>query len=303
MRQLSGKFDALFLNLLWSLWTELGVQGTQQHHQQTLIFPEELIVVTAIMMDQDPRLRDESLDWCAQYHQFVATSRLRAIVTQFGDVACAPFSRYAATVNALANAHWPLFADAHPLKIHRAQKSTLRNTSPAVLDIRSRALFGTGARADIVAFFLCQPESHFAASDLGVIGYSKRNLSAILDDFCLSSLFEKFLQRNQWRYRMSKRASLQQILGPIPLSAPLWAVIFHCLVQIRCCVDRIKNMAESSQAIELHTLLLHLQNQLSQLHITVPAMQSDTHMYLASFHKWLLELFAEGGFSRGSCAQ
>ncbi len=48
-------------------------------HHNILFAPEELILLTALIGEYDPRLRDEALDWCVRYHQFISVSRLRVL--------------------------------------------------------------------------------------------------------------------------------------------------------------------------------------------------------------------------------
>jgi hypothetical protein len=83
MLPLSRELDKLLLDLVWSLWTELGVAGIKRKHQKFLINLEELIILTVVLAEIDPRLRDESLDWCSQYHHFISTSRLKSIIKIF----------------------------------------------------------------------------------------------------------------------------------------------------------------------------------------------------------------------------
>jgi len=52
--------DSQLLDLAWSLWTELGVAGHQRKHRQCVILPEELILLTAAIAEEDPRLRETS---------------------------------------------------------------------------------------------------------------------------------------------------------------------------------------------------------------------------------------------------
>ena len=187
------ELDQLLLDLAWSLWTELGVAGVKRKHQKFLITLEELVILTVALAEIDPRLRDESLDWCSQYHHFISISRLKSIMKSFGSLS-EPFSIYSATLNSLSGTAWPLFQDSSPLRCTLSHKSCLRPLeSPALLNIRARSIFGTGARADLITFFLTHPKSDFAASDVAEIGYSKRNLAEILEEFCFSGLFDKFL--------------------------------------------------------------------------------------------------------------
>ena len=215
MITLKKQLDQLLLDLTWSLWTELGVAGVKQKHQHVLILLEELIVLTAVLADIDPRLRDESLDWCSQYHHLVSISRLKLLMGEMSSSTCASLSKYCSSLNSMVGTKWPLFDNSSPWKIRLSRKSCLRPLeSPALLNIRARSLFGANARADLVTFFLTHKQSDFAISDLTELGYSKRNLANFLEEFSSSGLFEKHLLRNQLRYRLVKNDRLASILSP-----------------------------------------------------------------------------------------
>ena len=72
---------------------------------------EELIILTAVIAESDPRLRDEALDWCSRYHHFVSISRLRTLVKTFGEPVYMPFSVFAMTLNSIAQSNWPIFSN------------------------------------------------------------------------------------------------------------------------------------------------------------------------------------------------
>lgn len=285
------KLDHFLLDLCWSLWTELGVAGVKRKHQNSLIYLEELILLTVALADIDPRLRNESLDWCSQYHRFLSISRLKSIIKGFGDSLNVPFSIYSTTLNSISNAVWPIFVDSSPIKLTLSHKSCLRPLeSPALLNIRARSIFGTNARADLLTFFLTHKNSDFAVSDVTEIGYSKRNLADILEDLCLSGLFDKYLVRNHQRYRLVKNEQLIKALGPIPKFAPSWRLILEMLLPIRDCVKRIQSYSESTKVVEIRNLLTTLQKKLQRLNLTPPTFQTDFHAYLNAFDEWLLEI-------------
>jgi hypothetical protein len=219
----------------------------------------------------------------------------------FGNSLVEPFSSYAATLNAFARTTWPLYIDASPLKFVPSRKSCLRPLeSPALLNIRARSIFGTGARADLVTFFLTHIKGDFSASDMTEIGYSKRNLAEILEELCLSGLFEKFALRNQQRYRLARNSHLIKALGPIPEYAPSWQLIFEILLLLRDCIKRTENSSESTRAVEIRNLLQTLKQNLQKLNLTPPPFQTNFHAYLNSVGAWLLEIarkFAQGDFS------
>ena len=75
----------------------------------------------------------------------------------------------------------------YPLDFKPSGKSSPpRCETPALLGLRLRALFGVGARADLLTFFLTQKKTIFTASDTVEIGYSKRSLADLLDNFVQS---------------------------------------------------------------------------------------------------------------------
>lgn len=300
MLSLSKQLDHLLLDIVWSLWTELGVAGVKSNHRNVLITLEELILFTAVLSEEDPRLRDESLDWCAQYHHFVSISRLKTILKDFDHALDAPFAQYSATLHMLARTAWPLYLEAKPLRVTLSRKSSLRPLeSPALLNIRARSIFGTGARADLVTFFVLHPKMDFAVSELTEIGYSKRNLAEILEEFSSSGLFSKFLHRNQLRYSLSKNEPLVAMLSPIPEFSPSWRLILKLLLSLRICIKRTESRSESSKLVEIRNMLLSLQNHLTRLNLTPPSLQGN---YLGAFQEWLLTWvgrMAQGIFTDG----
>src|SRR5437016_5472085 len=134
MKALSKKLDLLLIDAAWSQWTELGVRGVKRQHQKFLIVPEELLVLTSIVAELDPRLFDEALDWCSRYHHFVSISRLKVIAKSFGDSVTKPLSMFSAALNSISRTHWPLFTHAMARKVVPSGKSKLPALkSPALL--------------------------------------------------------------------------------------------------------------------------------------------------------------------------
>lgn len=302
MHPLSRRLDQALLDLAWSLWTELGVSGVIRRHQNVLISLEELILLTSVLSEIDPRLFQESLDWCSQYHRFVSVSRLKCIMKSLGESINLPFSVYASTLNKYSRTVWPLPLDIPPLKFTPTGKSCLRPLeSPALLNIRVRSLFGPGARADLVTFFLTHPKSNFAVADLVEIGYSKRNLAEILEEFSLSGLFERSMQRNQQRYRLARNDRLIKVLVPVPRQTPSWSLILKFSLSIRQCIKQIENYSESTRVVEIRNLLIEHKDDLDKLGIISPVFQRGFQEYLTAFDNWLMRIFdkfAHGDFDK-----
>ena len=68
------------LALAAGAWSELGVSGWISSHADWAIDPEPLILFTVWLGDADPRLRDESTDWCVQNWRFISKARLKNLL-------------------------------------------------------------------------------------------------------------------------------------------------------------------------------------------------------------------------------
>jgi hypothetical protein len=67
------------LDLAWSHWAALGVAGAVPAADVPVDL-EALLVLTADLAPEDPRLRDEALDWCNRFHGFASKPRLKQLL-------------------------------------------------------------------------------------------------------------------------------------------------------------------------------------------------------------------------------
>lgn len=302
MQNLSQKIDQHLVDLAWSLWTELGVAGTKRQHQSCLIALEELILLTAVLAEVDPRLRDEALDWCSRYYHFVSISRLRTLLSSLGEFFLEPFSAFAATLNSVCRANWPVLTSITPLKFKPSGKSkSPRCELPALLCLRLRALFGVGARADLMTFFLTESRTALNASDTTEIGYSKRSLADLLDSFVESGLFNVIASRNQRHYSFLKRDEMSKILGLLPEVVPSWRHVLEMVLPLRRCIQQVENQSIGTKVTEIRNCLDQVEDKLQKLKLIPPPMQSDFLAYWDSFESWILkvvESYALGDFGK-----
>ncbi|MDQ2942896.1 MAG: hypothetical protein M3R21_04400, partial [Candidatus Dormibacteraeota bacterium] len=141
MTRLSHEVDRLALDLAWSLWAELGVDGMARHHDWQAIDLEALIIFTASLGDADNRLRASTIDWCITNARFASAFRLRNLADQASSATRAAFGRFAATVRAHSKAPWPGHGD--PLTLFHPERigsPDLRR--PSLIQLRLRALVG-----------------------------------------------------------------------------------------------------------------------------------------------------------------
>ena len=162
MTHLNDEIDGLALDLAWSLWSELGLDGGSRRHDWQAIDLEPLIIFTAYVGNKDSRLRANSMDWCVANARFASAFRLRNFAQQASLATREAFGRYAATIKVHANVAWPSQGD--PLAIWTAElmgEPDLRR--PSLIQLRLRALVGVSARAEILKLMLADPERGQAA--------------------------------------------------------------------------------------------------------------------------------------------
>ena len=296
------QIDRIFITLAWRLWNTLGVAGDGPQYQDYYIDLEALILLTASLGKSDPRLLEESLDWCSKFHDFVSISRLRTLIEELGEQIHTPFSLFAETLNSVSQAKWPTFAKASPLRATLKRKSQPPNCKiPALLGLRLRALFGVGARADLAAFFLTQSSKSFAASDTVEIGYNKRTLVDILDSFSETGLLTCSTVRNQKQYQLAKREQLISFAGELPNLVPNWRSLIVVFITVRVTLLKHQNHSISSTVVAIRNVLSSLQDHLQKLNISPPPLPSDLKHW-ESFIHWttdlLKSLLNEGNFRR-----
>jgi hypothetical protein len=295
MTSVCSELDKNLARLAWSLWTELGVAGLERKHQSFAVAPEELIILTSMLADFDPRLRDEALDWCTRYHHLLSPLRLGILAKKYRELISEPFSIFAATFNSMADIRtkWPTLKKASPLKLRLSGKSVMRDLkAPSMIYFRLRSFLGVGVRADVIAFLICENPKEFAASDLLEMGYSKRRLAQVLSELAAAGILSQSHIRNQLRYTLLKRNFLMKLLGDIPKKFLKWDRILAVLLPIYSCLHRVENTAVGVRAIDIRNLLTKLSKEFMQIKLTPPSYQNNLEAYWQSVTKWILTFSA-----------
>ncbi|MBI4259219.1 MAG: hypothetical protein HY658_01515 [Actinobacteria bacterium] len=262
MARFSERLQQHALDLAWSLWAELGVSGWQRRHTSHAVDPEPLILFTSYLGDADPRLRDESTDWCITYRRYVSAARLKNLLAQEGPDVREVFGEFAATVNSHSGLRWP--AATEPRRFKRTGRSEVPDFGrPSLIALRLRALFGVGARAEIVRAFVADPSEMLSAADLaGEAGYTKRNVAEALDALRMAGLLEVIPVRNQLQYRLARPAELRMLVGELPSSFPRWRSIFRILERLLETAGRGDKSSPRVRSVEAAKVLHDLEGDL-----------------------------------------
>jgi DNA-binding transcriptional ArsR family regulator len=290
MPSFSKRLQEHALDLTWSLWAELGVSGWTRLHTSHAIDPEPLILFTASLGDSDPRLRDEATDWCLVYGRYVSAARLRNLLAHEATEVRDTFGEFAATVNADSTLRWP--GATTPRRFQRSGRSQVPDfRRPSLIALRMRALFGVGARAEILRVFLADASGSLSATELAPeAGYTKRNVADTLDALRMAGLLEVLPVRNQLRFRLVKAAELRAMVGEIPATFPRWHQIFHILGRLLETARKGESLAPDVQAVEAARALHDLQPDLRLAEVAIPSLDFlDVHLWPA-FEGWALEV-------------
>jgi len=285
--------------LAWSLWAEMGVSGWQRNHASHAIDPERLILFTAFLGDTDPRLRDESTDWCIAYGRYVSAARLRNLLATQTPEVRATFAGMAATVNAHSNLRWPGAAQTRPYT--RTQRSAIADfTGPSLVVLRLRALFGVGARAEVLRAFLADPAARFSAADVAPdAGYTKRNIAEAMDALRTAGLLRVQALRNQRLFGLADAAWLTSLPGGLPEAWPRWSSVFRVLEGLIAGMREADRLTPKVRTVEASAVLRDLRGDLEQVGVRLSQEESGPSAW-ATLQRLSDELPA--AWASGSCS-
>lgn len=226
--------NELRLELLWSLWAELGVPGWTRRHQAWWIDPEALLIATAAWADLDARLREEVLEWVVLHAHLLSAGRFKTLLRASPRLTSALERPHAAELLGDVRAHTQLRlpGDApgrtRPL---RRRGTRLVLDRPAQISLRLRALFGVGVRAEVVRALLLGDPSGVTATELvdGGLGFTKRASMLVLEDLQLAGALHGRMRGNTRVYRLADPSPLRQLVDVGPLTSPRWTPTFELL--------------------------------------------------------------------------
>jgi len=292
MTRLAHEIEGLALDLAWSLWGELGVDGMRRRHDWQAIDLEPLIIFTSYIGNFDSRLRANSIDWCIANARFASAFRLRNLAEQAGPTMHAAFGRYAATVSAHAKVPWPAHGD--PLALWTSEHiGTPDLRRPSLIQLRLRALVGVSARAEILKLMLAEPERGHAASALAeAAGYGKGSVSQALDLLTMAGVLYVQPTANRLVYRLAHPAELAGALQWLPAAFPDWWPIFKVTEAIDE-LARARSTSSNARAAEAAKALQRIEPDLRRLGIAEQVPRPTGPASYTEFEHWALTFLAD----------
>jgi len=291
MSRLDQEIDTLALDLAWSLWAELGVDGAARRHDWQAIDLEPLIMFTAHLGGADSRLVASTIDWCITNARFASAFRLRHLADRASSATRAAFGRYAATVRAHAKAPWP--GEGDPLTLFHPERigsPDLRR--PSLVQLRLRALVGVSARAEVLKLMLADPERPQPASTLAEDGaYGKGSVAQALDMLTMAGIVQVQPHANRLLYRLARPGELAQTLQWLPSVFPDWWPIFSIVEALTTYAHA--SVPPASRLAALRKLLQQIDHDLQRLGIAEHVPRAVVPASVAEFEHWAMDFMAE----------
>jgi hypothetical protein len=280
------------IELAWSLWGELGVSGWSRHHADWNVDIEALIILTAALGDADPRLRDESIDWCIRYARFVSSARLRTLLRMSDEPTRRAFDEYAATVREHTAVNWPAAGPGRPYRpTGRSQLDTLDR--PSCFSLRQRALFGTGARAEIVRLLASKPDQRLSTAELAdAAGFTTRAVEQELDSLVQAGLVRRTALHRRRTVQIADPDVLLPFVGSRPRWLPAWPPIVRVLLGGLHLLIRVESLPEIVKAVEARKLLTEIGPDIERADLAAPGRGAVGVVVWKEIEAWLLHISA-----------
>jgi hypothetical protein len=292
MTRLNQEIDGLALDLAWSLWGELGLDGLRRRHDWQAVDLEPLIIFTAYAGRADSRLRANSIDWCAANSRFASVFRLRHLAADASPAMRDAFGRYAATVRAHARVPWP--GQGQPFPLWTSEPIGVPDLRrPALIQLRLRAFVGVSARAEILKLMLADPDRGHSASALAdAAAYGKGSVAQALDLMTMAGILYVQPSANRLLYRLAHPTELTGALQWLPAVFPDWWPIFRVTAALAE-FGHARPVAPPARAAEVQKLLERIDPDLKRLGIAEGVPRSTGSASYAEFEHWAITFVAD----------
>lgn len=274
--------------LAWAQWTALGVNGLEPATGAAVDL-EALMLFTATLADEDPRLVAEALDWCSQYHRSVSKPRLKQLLRSSPRTMAKAFGGFASALETHTGGSWPGARGVARLELPLSGKSRTPDLAqPTLVNLRLRSLFGVGARADVITALLGWPAPTFTASDLVFVGYTKRNLSDTLESLRAGGLLSSKRAGNRVLFSWRRFPELSVLIAPLPNTIPRWPTIVRVLSSFHELLASNEGKSERLALVAAAKMLREIAPDLDVLGLTPPQVTLNGTCWNA-VAEWLIQ--------------
>lgn len=197
--------------ILWSLWSEMGVPGGGRRHSHMLADPEPVIVFTPHLASRDSRLLGLVFDWCVAHADLLSKSRIKSIAHSAPKEVQHTLARFN---GALKNhgVRWTPVDEPGSFDTHR-HAIPLPLERPSLMRLRMRALVGVSTRAEILTELLAARTPNLSADELTVPGTTRRSTDRVIAELIHGNFLTVFGKQRGRRFTLTNRSDFLSLLG------------------------------------------------------------------------------------------
>ncbi len=274
-------------DLTWGIWRELGVPGVVRLTGCPVVDPEWLVVHTPFLALPDSRLDELAFAWCVHNHASISTRRVRAVASKATKEVSDAFWAWSSELRSHARVNWVDAREAKPSDRHvRRMVPDLGRTSMASL--RARAVFGVGARADVVCALLEKKGEWIRTSDLVGQGYSKNAVAAVLKDLERAGLLSSAKRGNADVYKSAATLVLESLLDSRGAPWLAWDHVFGVMTTL-VLLERAATKPDAVRLVEADQARRRVATSAAELGWPEPPMTSATPDGFESMLVWGLD--------------
>jgi len=256
--------------LAWGAWAELGVSGWTETHDEWAIDPEPLILFTSFLGDSDARLRDEATDWCVRNWRHISRTRLRNLVRVQPQAVRDTFGIFAATVGEHASVTWPYASEPRRFTV-TGRSASPQLDKPSMVWLRLRAMFGLGARTEILRYFLSSEQSWSSAVTISAAAnYTKRNIAEECEALVQAGVLSVKPVGNRFYYTLASRSRLEAFVGPLPPVRPSWTALFNVARQLVDLESQAASSTNRTLTVKVRRAIDEMEADLDELELDPP---------------------------------
>jgi hypothetical protein len=223
------------------MWSELGASSWEQSASTSVVELEPLIAFTAVVGVDERRLLAQAIDWCVGNAELVSLHQLRRVVSQQRWPFKGPIAEFGATAGHFMRKQWPGVTDERPFLRSLPGKSREPDlTKPTLIALRFRAIFGVGARSEILRFLLFHPWPHTAQEIAEEVPYGARQISKDLHLLSLAGTVRSQPGGPRSGYAIGDVPALVGIVGKPSARVVPWASLFRVLTAL---IDALTDLA------------------------------------------------------------
>ena len=235
-------------DLAWRAWTDLGVPGWKGTPVNWVIDPEALLLLTASLGPQYPRLWLNALDWISNHANEIAIDRVRNLHKSWPSLD--HWKEFSGVLTANTSDKWPDAGPPDLKELPRTSRLTLEG--PSALALRLRTALGVNAHAEVIRVFLAHPEdTRLTVLEIAEeIAYTKRTAANVVSRMVASGLLNQRKGRYASSVALRKRHALAEVFGPVPSEHSPFLFAVRGIWQLMSILESAEKAAPAVRSIE-----------------------------------------------------